>query len=220
MAAIEPRELIVRRVAQELRSGQVVNVGIGLPTFVVNHLAHDVNIILQSENGFVGMGDPPEPGREDPDLVNAGGQPSSIKSGGAFFDSATSFAIVRGGHVDVTILGGLQVDQDGNLANWAVPGRIIGMGGAMDLVVGAKRVIVAMEHRTKDGRSKVVRKCTLPLTATAEVDLLVTELCVIEFTPEGAVLREIAPDVTIGEVLAATEARLYIPDEVGVMTVV
>ncbi|MFA7635623.1 MAG: 3-oxoacid CoA-transferase subunit B [Bacillota bacterium] len=219
MAAMEPRELIVRRVAQELRSGQVVNVGIGLPTFVVNHLAHDVNIILQSENGFVGMGDPPEPGREDPDLVNAGGQPSSIKPGGAFFDSAMSFAIIRGGHVDVTVLGGLQVDEEGNLANWAIPGRIIGMGGAMDLVVGARRVIVAMEHRTRDGRSKVVPKCTFPLTATAEVDLLVTDLCVIEFTSDGPVLLETAPHVTVDDVLAATEAKLQIPDEVGVMTV-
>lgn len=219
MAAMEPRELIVRRVAQELRSGQVVNVGIGLPTFVVNHLAHDVNIILQSENGFVGMGDPPGPGKEDPDLVNAGGQPSSIKPGGAFFDSAMSFAIIRGGHVDVTVLGGLQVDEEGNLANWAIPGRIIGMGGAMDLVVGARRVIVAMEHRTRDGRSKVVAKCTFPLTATAEVDLLVTDLCVIEFTSDGPVLLETAPHVTVDDVLAATEAKLQIPDEVGVMTV-
>lgn len=219
MAAIEPRELIVRRVAQELKSGQVVNVGIGLPTFVVNHLAHDVNIILQSENGFVGMGDPPEAGREDPDLVNAGGQPSSIKPGGAFFDSAMSFAIIRGGHVDVTVLGGLQVDEEGNLANWAIPGRIFGMGGAMDLVVGAQRVIVAMEHRTRDGRSKVVRECTLPLTATAEVDLLVTELCVIEFSPSGPILLETAPGISVEDVLAATEARLRIPDEIGVMAV-
>lgn len=217
MAAVDPRELIVRRVARELKDGQVVNLGIGLPTQVAKHLPENVRIILQSENGFVGLGGAPAPGQEDVDIVNAGGQPVTISPGGAFFDSAMSFAIIRGGHVDATVLGGLQVDEEGNLANWATPGKVFGMGGAMDLVVGAKRVIVAMEHRTKDGKPKILKRCALPLTAMKEVDLLVTDMAVIEFTPEGPVLREVAPEVTVDDVIAATEATLIVPDEVGTM---
>ena len=219
MTAMDPRELIVKRVARELKDGHVVNLGIGLPTQVAKHLPDDVRIVLQSENGFVGLGNPPAPGEEDMDIVNAGGQPVSINPGGAFFDSAMSFAIIRGGHVDATVLGGLQVDEEGNLANWATPGKVFGMGGAMDLVVGAKRVIVAMEHRTRDGKPKVLKKCTLPLTAAKEVDLLVTDMGVIEFTPDGLVLREVAPGVTVDDVIAATEAALIVPDDVGAMQI-
>jgi acetate CoA/acetoacetate CoA-transferase beta subunit len=216
---MDPRELIVKRVAKELKDGQVVNLGIGLPTQVAKHLPEDVRIILQSENGFVGLGNPPAPGAEDPDIVNAGGQPVTINPGGTFFDSAMSFAIIRGGHVDATVLGGLQVDEEGNLANWATPGKVFGMGGAMDLVVGAKRVIVAMEHLTKDGKPKIVKRCSLPLTATKEVDLLVTDMGVIEFTSDGPVLREIAPGLTVDDVVAATEATLIVPDDVVTMSV-
>ena len=218
MTALDPRELIVKRVARELKDGHVVNLGIGLPTQVAKHLPEDVRIVLQSENGFVGLGNPPASGEEDMDVVNAGGQPVSINPGGAFFDSAMSFAIIRGGHVDATVLGGLQVDEEGNLANWATPGRVFGMGGAMDLVVGARRVIVAMEHRTRDGSPKSLRS-VLPLTAVKEVDLLVTDMGVIEFTPDGPVLRELAPGVTVDDMIAATEAALIVPDAVGVMQV-
>ncbi len=214
---MDPREFIVKRVASELKDGQVVNLGIGLPTQVANHLPAGVQIILQSENGFLGLGGPPAPGQEDRDLTNAGGQLVTIKPGGVFFDSAMSFAIIRGGHVDATVLGGLQVDEEGSLANWATPGKLFGMGGAMDLVVGAKRVIVAMEHRTKDGKPKILKKCTLPLTAVKEVDLLVTDMAVIEFTSKGLILREVAPGVTVDEVVAATEAALIVPDKVGTM---
>ncbi|MCR4427495.1 MAG: 3-oxoacid CoA-transferase subunit B [Firmicutes bacterium] len=216
---MDPREFIARRIASEFQSGNVVNLGIGMPTLVAKYLPPDVEIVLQSENGLVGLGNPPEPGHEDPDITNAGGQPATVRPGGAFFDSAMSFAIIRGGHVDVTVLGGLEVDEKGNLANWAVPGKVFGMGGAMDLVVGAKRVIVAMEHRTKDGRPKILRKCTLPLTACAEVDMIVTEMCVIERKAEGLVLRETAPGVTAAQVQEATEARLVLPPQVRTMQV-
>lgn len=217
MSMNNPKEFIARRVAKELKDGDVVNLGIGLPTMVVNYIEKDVDIILQSENGFVGLGPAPEAGKENPYIVNAGGQPVTIKEGGVFFDSAMSFAIIRGGHVDATVLGALQVDQEGNLANWMIPGKMVpGMGGAMDLVVGAKKVIVAMEHTAK-GSAKILKKCTLPLTAAAQVDLIVTEMGVMEVTKEGLVLKEINPAFTLDEVKAATEADLIIPADLKSM---
>lgn len=212
MSMNNPKEFIAKRVAKELKDGDVVNLGIGLPTMVANYIDKDVDIILQSENGFVGLGPVPEEGKENSYIVNAGGQPVTIKKGGVFFDSAMSFSIIRGGHVDATVLGALQVDEEGNLANWMIPGKMVpGMGGAMDLVVGAKKVIVAMEHTAK-GNAKILKKCTLPLTAAAQVDLIVTEMGVMEITKEGLVLKEINPEFTIDEVKAATEAELIISD--------
>lgn len=209
----EIKGFIAKRVAKELKDGDVVNLGIGLPTMVANYIDKDVDIILQSENGFVGLGPVPEEGKENPYVVNAGGQPVTIKKGGAFFDSAMSFSIIRGGHVDATVLGALQVDQEGNLANWMIPGKMVpGMGGAMDLVVGAKKVIVAMEHTAK-GNVKILKKCNLPLTAVAQVDLIVTEMGVMEVTKEGLVLKEINPEFTLDEIKAATEAELIISDD-------
>lgn len=206
------REIIAKRVAKELKDGDVVNLGIGLPTLVANYIPEDIDVTFQSENGFVGLGPAPEPGQEDKDLVNAGGQPVTIKPGGAFFDSSMSFAIIRGGHVDATVLGALQVDQKGNLANWMIPGKMVpGMGGAMDLVVGAKKVIVAMEHTVK-GSHKILKECNLPLTAAGEVNLIVTEMGVIEVTDKGLVLAEINPEYTVEEVQAATEANLIISE--------
>ncbi len=211
------RELIVRRVAKELRHGDVVNLGIGLPTMVANYLPEDVEVLFQSENGFVGLGPAPAAGQEDPHVVNAGAQPVTILPGGACFCSATSFALIRGGHVDVTVLGALEVDQYGNLANWMIPGKLVpGMGGAMDLTVGAKRVIVAMEHTNK-GRPKILPECQLPLTAAREVDLIVTEMSVMEVRPDGLWLIEIAPDVTLDEVRAATAAPFKVAEPLAVM---
>lgn len=213
------REVIAKRVAKEFKDGDVVNLGIGLPTEVANYIDKDVEVILQSENGFIGLGPAPEEGKEDKDLVNAGAKFVTIKEGGACFDSAMSFAIIRGGHVDATVLGALQVDEEGNLANWMIPGKMVpGMGGAMDLVVGAKRVIIAMEHTAK-GAPKILKKCTLPLTAAKEVNLIVTEMGVIEVTEKGLVLKEIAPDTTVEEVIRATEANLIISPELKVMDV-
>lgn len=208
------REVIAKRVSQELNDGDVVNLGIGLPTLVANYVSDDIDIILQSENGFLGLGPAPKPGEEDLDLTNAGGQPVTIKKGGAFFDSATSFTIIRGGHVDVTVLGALQVDEKGNLANWMIPGKMVpGMGGAMDLVVGARKVIVAMEHTAK-GSHKILKECTLPLTAANQVNMIITELAVIEVTDKGLLLKELGPEATIEEVISATEAELIIPKNV------
>lgn len=208
------KEFIAERVAKELKDGDVVNLGIGLPTMVANYIDKDVDIILQSENGFVGLGPAPEVGKENPYIVNAGCQPVTIKEGGAFFDSTMSFSIIRGGHVDATVLGALQVDQEGNLANWMIPGKMVpGMGGAMDLVVGAKKVIVAMEHTAK-GSPKILKKCNLPLTAVAQVDLIITEMGVMEVTKEGLVLKELNPEFTLEEVKAATEAELIISENV------
>jgi len=201
---MDNRTLIAKRVAQEFKDGDIVNLGIGIPTLAANHLPSGVNITLQSENGFVGLGPVTE---TDPDLTNAGGQPAGILPGGATFDSAFSFAIIRGGHVDATVLGALEVDQEGNLANWMVPGKIVpGMGGAMDLVVGAKKVIVAMEHAGKKGSKKILKKCTLPLTAVKVVDRIVTNLCVFDVTPKGLVMIELAPGVTVETVKENTEA--------------
>jgi 3-oxoacid CoA-transferase subunit B len=208
---VDKRELIARRVAQELRDGFTVNLGIGMPTLVANYVPPGTEVIFQSENGMLGMGPFPLEGEEDHDLVNAGKETVSEIPGSSYFSSSDSFAMIRGGHVDLTVLGGLQVDEKGNLANWAIPGKMLkGMGGAMDLVSGAKRVIIAMEHASKDGKPKIMGKCTLPLTGVGVVDLIVTELAVIEVTPDGFVLREIAEDVTAEAVQKLTEARLRI----------
>jgi len=213
------KEFIAKRVAKELKDGDVVNLGIGLPTLVANYIPEGVEITLHSENGFVGIGPAPKEGEEDPYLVNAGGQYVTIKPGGAFFDSAFSFLIVRGGHVDVTVLGALEVDEEGNLANWMVPGKMVpGMGGAMDLVTGAKKVIVAMNHTAK-GAPKILKKCRLPLTAVKCVNLIITEMGVIEVTDKGLVLKEIAPGLTVEDVQNATEAQLIISDDLKVMEV-
>ncbi|WP_409273802.1 3-oxoacid CoA-transferase subunit B [Neobacillus sp. SCS-31] len=206
---VSPKQLIASRVAKELRDGDVVNLGIGLPTMVPNYLPENVNVILQSENGYVGL--KPLEGEIDPDLVNAGGQPAGIIPGGAFFDSLFSFELIRGGHVDVTVLGGLEVDEKGNLANWMVPGKMVpGMGGAMDLVTGAKKVIVAMEHCAKSGSSKILKECRLPLTGKGVVDMVVTELAVFRVTPSGLVLEELQEGATMELVREKTEASFSV----------
>lgn len=213
------REVIAKRVAQELQDGDVVNLGIGLPTMVANYVPSDIDIILQSENGFLGLGPAPDSEHIDMDLTDAGGRPVTIRPGGAFFDSATSFTIIRGGHVDITVLGALQVDESGNLANWMIPGKMVpGMGGAMDLVSGAKKVIVAMEHTAK-GSHKILKECNLPLTAAKEVNLIITEMAVIEVTPDGLFLKELGPEATVEEVIAATGAQLIIPESLKTMDV-
>lgn len=213
----EIREVIAKRAALELKDGYVVNLGIGLPTLIPNYLKSDVKVLLQSENGIIGMGQDPKEGEENKEIVNAGGMYTSIIDGGASFDSATSFAIIRGGHVDASILGAMQVDEKGNLANWMIPGKKVpGMGGAMDLVVGAKHVILAMEHTAK-GSHKILKECTLPLTAKGQVNLIITEMGVMEITPEGIVLKEIHPEFTVEQVQEATEARLIISDELKPM---
>nr|WP_312576600.1 3-oxoacid CoA-transferase subunit B [Sedimentibacter sp.] len=207
---MDAKVVIAKRVAEFLKDGDVVNLGIGLPTMVANYIPEDVDITFQSENGFLGLGPAPEAGKEDWELVNAGGMPSSILPGGMFFDSATSFGIIRGGHVDATVLGAMEVDQHGNLANWKIPGKMVpGMGGAMDLVVGANTVIVAMVH-TQKGKAKILKKCTLPLTAKEQVNLIVTEMAVIRVTNEGLVLEELGPEATVEDVIAATEAELIV----------
>ena len=211
------KEFIARRIAKELKDGDVVNLGIGLPTMVANYIPEGVNILLQSENGFIGLGSNPEVGTENNDIVNAGGQHVTIKTGGAFFDSATSFGIIRGGHVHATALGALEVDEKGNLANFMVPGKMVpGMGGAMDLVSGAKKVIIAMTHTAK-GQPKILKKCSLPLTAAGQVNLIITEMAVIEVTPTGLLLKEISPFVTIEDVLRETEANLLIAEDLKIM---
>jgi len=213
---IDSKELIAKRVALELEDGDIVNLGIGLPTLVTNYLPEGISVILHSENGFMGLA--PLNGPADPDLVNAGGKPAGIIPGGAIFDSLMSFSLVRGGHLDVTVLGGLQVDEAGNLANWMVPGKMVpGMGGAMDLVAGARKVIVAMEHTAKDGAPKILRKCDLPLTGKGVVSLIVTDMAVIKVTPEGLVLEEVAPGVTAEEVCSKTEAALRISETLSTM---
>jgi acetate CoA/acetoacetate CoA-transferase beta subunit len=213
------REVIVKRVAKELKDGDLVNLGIGLPTQVVNYIPEGVDVLLHSENGFVGLGPTPKPEDEDRKVVNAGAQPASHVKGAAYFDSAMSFTIIRGGHLDITVLGALQVDQKGNLANWMIPGKMVpGMGGAMDLVVGAKKVIVAMEHTAK-GDAKILKQCNLPLTAAGEVDMIVTEMGVMMVTPQGLMLTEIAPETTVEEIVSMTEAELIIAEDLKVMDV-
>jgi acetate CoA/acetoacetate CoA-transferase beta subunit len=213
------RQIIAKRVAKELHDGDVVNLGIGMPTMVANYIPEDIDITFQSENGFVGLGPAPAEGKEDKDLTNAGGQFVTVKPGAAFFDSATSFSIIRGGHVDATVLGALQVDEKGNLANWMIPGKMVpGMGGAMDLVVGAKKVIIAMEHTAK-GKHKILNQCKLPLTAAGQVNLIVTEMAVIEVTDKGLILKELGPEATVKDVKAATEAKLIISEDLKKMEI-
>ncbi len=216
--SMEPQIIIARRIAQELRSRMLVNLGIGIPTLVAYYVPPGVSVFFQSENGLIGTGPVPEHGMADPTLADAGGRPVTALPGASAFDSAMSFGLIRGGHIDMTVLGGLQVDEQGRLANWMIPGKMVpGMGGAMDLVTGAKRVVVAMQHLGK-GKPKIVRQCSLPITSTRPVDLVVTELAVIAFVGGRPTLLETAPGVSVDDVLTKTEATLTVPDHVPNMT--
>ncbi len=216
---MDAQTIIAKRVALELRPGNLVNLGIGIPTLVANYVPAGLNVFFQSENGLIGTGPIPEQGMAHPMLTDAGGRPISALPGAATFDSVTSFALIRGGHVDVTVLGGLQVDAEGHLANWMIPGKMVpGMGGAMDLVSGARRVIVAMQHAAK-GKSKIVKKCSLPLTSIRPVDLVVTDMAVLGFDDGKIILVETAPGVSVAEVLAVTQAELTVPDKVPEMKI-
>jgi len=216
---MQPQEIIARRIARELAPGMLVNLGIGIPTLVANYLPENIHVFFQSENGLIGTGAPPEEGMAHPTLTDAGGKPVTALPGACTFDSAMSFGLIRGGHLDLTVLGGLEVDQSGQLANWMIPNKMVpGMGGAMDLVTGAKRVVVAMQHTAK-GASKVVQKCRLPITSLRPIDLLVTELAVIAFRDGHAILLETGPGISVAEVVAATLAKLQIPDSVPEMTI-
>jgi acetate CoA/acetoacetate CoA-transferase beta subunit len=216
---MDVKNFIAKRVAQELKDGDVVNLGIGLPTLVANFVPEGVHITLQAEHGILGSGPAAKEGEEDPEICNAGGFPITVLPGASFFDSATSFGIIRGGHVDVTILGALQVDEKGNIANWMVPGKKVpGMGGAMDLVVGAKEVIVAMEHAVK-GQPKIMKVCDYPLTAVGVVKKIITEMGVMDITKEGIVLSEIAPGITVEDIQAVTDAKLIISEQLTVMNI-
>lgn len=212
---MDKRAMIGARIAKEFKDGDYVNLGIGLPTEAVNHIPAGMHVFFQSENGMLRVGPKPAEGEEDQDLINAGGGFVTALPGASYFDSALSFAIIRGGHIDATVLGALQVDQHGNLANWMIPGKMVpGMGGAMDLVTGAKKVIVAMEHCDKNGNSKVLKQCNLPLTAKGKVSLIITDMAVIEVSPEGLVLKEIAEGLNKEDVIKATEAELIIPENI------
>jgi acetate CoA/acetoacetate CoA-transferase beta subunit len=215
---MEPQIIIARRIAHELKQGMLINLGIGIPTLVANYVPDGIHVFFQSENGLIGTGAPPVEGMAHPMLTDAGGRPVTALPGACTFDSAMSFGLIRGGHVDLTVLGGLQVDQSGLLANWMIPKKMVpGMGGAMDLVSGAKRVIVAMQHTAKS-KPKIIKKCTLPVTALRPVDLVVTELAVIGFADGRATLLETAPGVSVPDVVSATEAELVVPDRVSEMT--